>query len=85
VALEELHLTADRRGWSAAVYVAGEPADDLAGWGEPVATGADLGTDARLGLDGEQAGVVLVWLTDLGDGAPFRLGIAEVRLSVDSG
>jgi eukaryotic-like serine/threonine-protein kinase len=67
-------------GWSAAVYVADNPASTLAGWGKPRATGADLGTHARLTLSSPASGrYVLLWITRLP--ASGKLKVSEVRVN----
>jgi tRNA A-37 threonylcarbamoyl transferase component Bud32 len=67
-------------GWSAAVYVADNPAATLAGWGKPRATGSDLGTHARLTLSSPASGrYVLLWITRLP--ASGKLRVSEVRVN----
>lgn len=69
------------QGWSLEIYAAGEPAGDLAGWGEPVAGASAVAGNAQFDLGGTTIGALLVWVTDLGnDPAPVRIEIAEVRL-----
>lgn len=67
-------------GWSTAAYVADNPADALAGWGKPRATGSDLGTHARLMLSSRASGrYVLLWITRLP--ASGKLKVSEVRIN----
>ncbi len=78
--LEELVVASTSSGWSAEVYVAEAPATDLAGWGEPVATGEDLADTVAFDLGGARGGAVLLWLTALAgpdDDGRFRVGVAE--------
>ncbi len=72
-------VDANGSGWNAQIYVADSPADSLAGWGQPVASGEDLGPSARFALDPPTSGrAVLVWLTRLPQSG--KLQIAEVRV-----
>lgn len=74
-----VEIDADTAGWSAEVFVAATPAETLSGWGEPLASGADLGTRARFEIDPPASGAaVLVWLTRLPSSG--RLAIAEIRV-----
>src|SRR5262245_8638044 len=77
--VEMLELETPSAGWQASIYVADAPADDLDGWGEPVAT-VDAGTDGttRLPLNGH-GGAVLLWFTHAGDGN--QMVVQEVRLT----
>ena len=80
--LEQLELQSPTNDWKAVIYVAGTPAGDLAGWGDPVATTANLpaGTNV-VDLGGAQGRAVLVWIIDRGDArgrAPAE--IQEARL-----
>jgi hypothetical protein len=82
----QLTVTSPTQGWSAAVYVAGNEPADLGGFGEPVATAADIAGSASFDLGDASGGVVLLWLTDLGppsrQGAnPFIVTIAELALA----
>jgi tRNA A-37 threonylcarbamoyl transferase component Bud32 len=77
--LEQLELDSPTNGWKVRVYVADQPAADLAGWGEPVATtddGMASGTSV-IDLGGAKGAAVLVWIIDRGD-APRRAS-AEIR------
>lgn len=66
-------------GWSVEIYVAEAAADDLAGWGSPVATAEDLSTSERFDIDPPASGAaVLVWITRLPSAG--RLSISEIRV-----
>jgi eukaryotic-like serine/threonine-protein kinase len=66
-------------GWNAQIYVADSPAETLAGWGAPAASGEDLGPNATFELDPTASGrTVLIWLTRLP--ASGKLEITEVRI-----
>ena len=71
---------ADFTGWSAEVYVADAPAVDLGGWGSPVATQEAVEGTATFDLSGLNAGAILLWITDLGSGAPEAV-VDEVGLA----
>ena len=79
--VRSLALTSPDAGWSAEIYVAADPQPTLQDWGAPAATvgGATAG-DTTLDLDVD-AGHVLIWITDLGDGdgVIFELQEAVVR------
>ncbi len=80
--VESVSFDSPDSGWAASVYVAAAPADTLAGWGTPAASGADLQTQATLPLDPPQSGrYVLVWFTTLveQDGS-YRVRINEVSV-----
>jgi serine/threonine-protein kinase len=64
--LTTLRVTTAAQGWSAAVYVADDAADNLSGWGEPVATVAQVDGDTEIDLDGAPGEVVLLWFTNPG-------------------
>jgi len=70
----------EEQGWAGQVYVAGAPADTLAGWGDPVVAGDDLGSSTTFTLDPPRRGTaVLLWITGLPDSG--RLSIREVRVA----
>jgi serine/threonine-protein kinase len=79
--LGELAVTAPTQGWSAQVYVAdsAKASAPPAEWGEPVASRSGIAGDATFDLAGHQGSVVLVWITDLGDGN--EVTVAEARLT----
>ena len=69
-------------GWSVEVHaVNGETPTTLVGWGVPIASARNIQGDIDLALDEVQATSVLVWITDLGDGAVPHVSITEVGLS----
>jgi eukaryotic-like serine/threonine-protein kinase len=82
-ALARVELDSPTKDWSVEVFVADEPGEELASWGEPVAHADGIGGSAELDLHGRTGGAVLVWITDLGDGSvgePYAASIAEVRV-----
>ncbi|HEX5585926.1 MAG TPA: hypothetical protein VFZ17_01325, partial [Acidimicrobiia bacterium] len=76
-----------QRGWSGAIYLSTAEASTLRAlpdWGEPVATGSDLGESHTFTIDPSQsARSVLVWFTSLPahDGGQQWLEVTEVRLA----
>ncbi len=65
--LKRLEIETPSVGWQAKVYVANAPADQIDGWGDPVAT-VDAGTDGTTKIDLDtRAGAVLLWFTRAGD------------------
>lgn len=81
-ALDRLELQSPTNDWRVVIYVAGSPATDLSGWGEPVATtqGLPAGTNS-IDLHGARGAAVLIWIVDRGD-EPGRAAAAiqEARL-----
>jgi serine/threonine-protein kinase len=69
-------------GWAASLYVADGAPGELGGWGEPVSQVTGAGPSATFEVGGRPAGNVLVWFTDLGDGAGgrFQVEVREVRV-----
>jgi serine/threonine-protein kinase len=81
--LARLDVDSPTRGWAAAVYVADQPADALAGWGEVRAQAGDVSGSASFDLGGVTGSHVLLWFTDMGDGTvgpSYRVQVDEVRL-----
>jgi eukaryotic-like serine/threonine-protein kinase len=77
--LKRLELETPSVGWQASIYVADAPADDIDGWGEPVAT-VDTGTDGTTPIDLDaRGGAVLLWFTHAGDDK--QVVVREVRLT----
>jgi eukaryotic-like serine/threonine-protein kinase len=76
--LRALEFDTPLSGWQAQVFVADDPADQLDGWGEPVATfdTSDSGT-ARVEFEA-QGGAVLLWFTRASDGG--LVTVDEVRV-----
>jgi serine/threonine-protein kinase len=86
--LDELRVTSGNTAWAAEVYVQPQAATDLAGWGEPVARGTDLGAEATFDLEGAEGGSVLLWLTDLGptgEDGKFRGRVGQVTVVGEAG
>lgn len=76
--LASLTVTSATPGWTADVYVAAEPAADLAGWGTPVATGQAMGAETTVDLGGASGGAVLLWVTGLPEGRKVEVGDVTV-------
>lgn len=80
--IDGLQIESPTNDWKARIYVANEPADTLAGWGDPVATtgGLAAGT-STVELNGARGAAVLIWIVDRGDaGGRAAAEIAEVTL-----
>lgn len=77
--LRELTVQSTTRGWAADIYLADQPAPDLAGWGSPAATTGPVDGDAVVALDGRAAGAVLVWITDTGPARRVEVNEVSVR------
>ena len=79
--LHQLTVTSPTRGWIFSVYVAAQPAPDLAGWGPPVAGPVTVTADVtQVDMDRAKGAVVLVWITQLGDTPPYHVEIGELAL-----
>jgi tRNA A-37 threonylcarbamoyl transferase component Bud32 len=77
--LARLAVSSDTSDWAASVYVADQPAAQLAGWGEPVTSRSGISGNAEFDLDGREGGAVLLWITDPG---PARQAtVSEVTLT----
>jgi hypothetical protein len=77
-----LLITSPTIGWSVEVHaVNGATPTTLVGWGVPIASARNIQGDIDLALDEVRATSVLVWITDLGDGAVPHVAITEVGLS----
>jgi serine/threonine-protein kinase len=77
--LNRLQVRSGTSGWAASVYVADQPATQLAAWGEPVATRSGITGDATFDLQGKEGSALLLWITD--PGADRRAEIAEVTVA----
>jgi serine/threonine-protein kinase len=78
-ALATLTVNSPTPGWTADVYVADSAAPDLAGWGEPVATGQTFGDgDTTVDLAGASGSEVLIWITALPQEAKVEIADASV-------
>ena len=80
VEVQALELTTPAGGWTAQVYVVdGDPPSDLAGWGDPVATAADVPTGmSDVNVGGRRGKAVLIWFTQL---VPNDAGTHSAALS----
>ncbi len=80
--LAEAVVTSPTEGWAAEIYVADQPGATLAEWGEPVtATDGIAAGSTTFDLRGSTGGAVLIWITDLGDGADGNGGRTRARLA----
>jgi hypothetical protein len=81
-ALDKLSIESGTKDWSVEVYVSDTTHPDLAGWGDPVATEDHIpaGTNT-IDLGGRQGSAVLVWITDLGDGASDSSGRVHAQIA----
>jgi eukaryotic-like serine/threonine-protein kinase len=78
--IDDVAVTTDESGWSADVYVADEPATDLAGWGQARGSTSDAGTTADIPLDsGTRGRYVLLWLTRLPSSG--KLHVNEIQIA----
>lgn len=80
-----LQIDSALSGWGASVYVADHAVDTLVEWGEPVATGADLGAGrTRFDLGDRTGRYVLVFITEVGPsercGERYQARIAEIAI-----
>ena len=79
--LHQLTVTSPTRGWTFSVYTAGQAAPDLGGWGSPVAGPTTVTADVtQIDLHSTKGGAVLVWITQLGDTAPYHAEIGELAV-----
>ncbi len=77
--ISSIEVDAGGSDWSAEIYAADRPADSLAGWGSPVASGDNLGTSATFDVGSRSAGAILIWITRVPESG--RLDIVEVRVA----
>ena len=71
-------VTTNQDGWSGDIYVSSAPGASLADWGNPQASGAELGTSKTFTVDA-RGKYVLIWLTSLPKvGDSYLLQINEV-------
>lgn len=77
-----LLISSSTIGWSVQIHaVNGTDPTALIGWGAPIASARNIQGDVDLDLDEVEATSVLIWITDLGDGAMPHVAITEVGLS----
>ena len=80
--IDKVAITSPTTGWAVSAHVADGDPSQLAGWGTPVASATDIrGATTTLDLDGASGRTILLWITDLGDGPPFRVEITDVLVS----
>ncbi|MFN0091010.1 MAG: protein kinase domain-containing protein [Acidimicrobiales bacterium] len=80
--LTSLSAVSPSESWAADIFVAGQPADQLEGWGEPTTTAAGLSGDAVFDLAGKRGRYVLLWITGLTQQAngQYRTEIGEISV-----
>jgi len=81
VEIDKVAVTSPTTGWSASVYVADNDPNQLAGWGDPVASATNIQGNATFDLHGAGGSGILLWITDLGDGPVNRVEITDVLVS----
>ena len=80
--VDHLLISSPTIGWSVQIHaIDGTVPRSLIGWGAPVASARNIQGDVDLAVDGVMATSVLIWITDLGDGATPHVSITEVGLS----
>ena len=80
--IDHLLISSPTVGWSVQIHaVDGAVPTSLAGWGAPIASARNIQGDVDLAVDGMVVSSVLIWITDLGDGATPHVSITEVGLS----
>jgi serine/threonine-protein kinase len=77
-AVHTVEVQSPTQGWSASIYVAGQPAPTLTGWGQPVGSQHGVAGSATFAVKGTGQ-YVLVWITD--PGPADRAEIGEIRVS----
>lgn len=80
-ALGRIELVSRTQHWSVKVFVASTTGADLASWGTPAGTAADVNGTIDLALHGGRGAAVLVWITNVGDGSvgdAYSASITEV-------
>ena len=69
--------------WSAAVYVSNDVADTIDGWGAPAGQASNINGSHTFDIGGVDGRVVLLWITDVGDGEPpTRAEVNEITVVV---
>jgi hypothetical protein len=85
VTARDIQIQTDHPGWTAEIYgFAGEPPDDLAGWGDPLSAAPfEAKEETNIPLNETEADHFLIWITELTenteDGGYFAT-IGEVNL-----
>jgi serine/threonine-protein kinase len=81
-AIGHLLISSPTIGWSVEIHaVNGATPTTLVGWGVPIASARNIQGGIDLALDEARVTSVLVWITDLGDGAVPHVALSEVGLS----
>ena len=82
-ALGELTVSSPTTGWSAEIYVTDQATTVLADWGDPVDAAVGISGVHTFDLRGSEGQLVLLWITDLGEGAGrVRVEVAELELTL---
>jgi serine/threonine protein kinase len=77
--ISSVTVNTNQGGWSGDIYVSSDPGTSLDDWGDPRASGADLGTSKTFDLRGANGKYILIWLTVLPKvGDSYQLQINEV-------
>jgi len=85
--LSAVTVSTAQAGWSAAIYTTTEDGSTFTtidDWGQPVASGDNLGVSHRFGIEpAQRTRFVLVWFTALPDGSDGRqhLDVSEIELA----
>jgi serine/threonine-protein kinase len=78
--LEQLVVSSSSQGWSAQVFVLEAPVTGPP-TGRPAAELSDIAGDAHFQLDDVRGSTVLLWITELGTGAPrYSVDVAELEV-----
>jgi serine/threonine-protein kinase len=81
-ALDKLTVESPTNDWSVEVYVSDGTHPDLAGWGDAVDSKDHISAGTTtFDLGGHTGSAVLVWITDLGDGAPDSSGRVHAQIA----
>jgi hypothetical protein len=78
--LGQLKVTTPTKGWTAQAFVSDSPRSTLKDWGTPVSTRRNIDGVTTFDLGGRNAGAVLLWITDLGDGNS-SVSIGELQVA----
>ena len=79
--LRTLVINSPSRNWKAEVYVASQPSTTLAGWGRAIGPPVTVTSSVtNVDLHAATGPMVLLWITDLGDGTPPQVSIGELTV-----
>ncbi len=81
--VESVEVESGTNDWSGAIYIADAVSPDLDGWGAPVAQASNIAGAHDFQVGGVDGSVILLWITDVGDGSPrARTEINEMVIAV---